>query len=569
MRGPAHSHLTLSCALPRLVAIPGLVALLGLVAPLTLSAPVAMAESPFWGCPLLIDDFSQGGVQITEGPLDYTVIGLPTESCYGGRRQVIVQPHPGHKGGMTYGGGGDYRFFMETESQYPQGDAINNADVILHYDFAQPIDVTQGGANDRVIVDVVSESYLTGLVRFKLGNAAHGFAMLLNPGENVFLLSSNSTFDFTQVDRFSLHLYTYGPEGEGDGTISRIRLTGPDNPLLNFEVPSVTEYGPPWPVWGPYFNTWQEVAGVQTRTTQVGLLLNGAIDLGSRLPLNVAMTGSDNAPSGERVGTNGAIGFVQPAVGKAYYQMHGEPDGQTRDQTHGKALGDAAFDFTVDIQPAGSQVPLGVVVDDSAEGTVGGTFHIPFEVEVYDQPTALIAGTNSYTMRVQVDDPSLEFSDVRITPPVDGATSFDVSFELLSRGARVVAGMAAPGIVAPGMVTPGDDPLFTVSMVGDWFPEVVTTAAPSVAPTMVLSAWPSVASDRTVLRLEGANDAGGQVRVIDVRGRVVRRLAFAPGKSQLVWDTRNDRGVRVPSGVYFAQATFNGQRAVRRITVMR
>jgi len=58
------------------------------------------------------------------------------------------------------------------------------------------------------------------------------------------------------------------------------------------------------------------------------------------------------------------------------------------------------------------------------------------------------------------------------------------------------------------------------------------------------------------------------LRLYDPSGRVVRTLAHGTvdaGRHALVWDGRNDRGGRVPAGVYFLQARWSGFEARRKI----
>ncbi|MEZ4388543.1 MAG: FlgD immunoglobulin-like domain containing protein [Candidatus Krumholzibacteriia bacterium] len=62
------------------------------------------------------------------------------------------------------------------------------------------------------------------------------------------------------------------------------------------------------------------------------------------------------------------------------------------------------------------------------------------------------------------------------------------------------------------------------------------------------------------------------VAIYDVAGRRVREL-FAgtapPGESVVVWDGRDDRGQGVPSGIYYVRLQAGGERAVRKVTLLR
>ena len=62
------------------------------------------------------------------------------------------------------------------------------------------------------------------------------------------------------------------------------------------------------------------------------------------------------------------------------------------------------------------------------------------------------------------------------------------------------------------------------------------------------------------------------VRILDVRGRVVREATAGPlvaGVHPIGWDLVDQRGALVPAGVYFATAQTSGSRAVQRIVVLK
>jgi hypothetical protein len=62
------------------------------------------------------------------------------------------------------------------------------------------------------------------------------------------------------------------------------------------------------------------------------------------------------------------------------------------------------------------------------------------------------------------------------------------------------------------------------------------------------------------------------VRIVDVQGRIVRRLLdrqISEGSHNLQWDGRNESGERVAAGVYFALLVAHGENVMRAITVVR
>ncbi len=63
-----------------------------------------------------------------------------------------------------------------------------------------------------------------------------------------------------------------------------------------------------------------------------------------------------------------------------------------------------------------------------------------------------------------------------------------------------------------------------------------------------------------------------QMEVYDVRGRRVRTLpqhVLAAGEHDARWDLHDDRGVRVPAGIYLLRAVLGHELLVRRVSVLR
>lgn len=70
--------------------------------------------------------------------------------------------------------------------------------------------------------------------------------------------------------------------------------------------------------------------------------------------------------------------------------------------------------------------------------------------------------------------------------------------------------------------------------------------------------------------LEGAR--GGRLSIHDARGAVVHARELPdgePGLNEAGWNVRDDRGARVPSGVYWAVLDLDGRRSVRKFAVVR
>jgi minor extracellular serine protease Vpr len=86
-----------------------------------------------------------------------------------------------------------------------------------------------------------------------------------------------------------------------------------------------------------------------------------------------------------------------------------------------------------------------------------------------------------------------------------------------------------------------------------------------------LQAWPNPVADQVTLafRLDTAEHLN--LAIYDLLGRRVRTLrdeASRAGPVVATWDRRNDRGLRVPAGVYFARALTSTHSALRRMVVV-
>ena len=131
----------------------------------------------------------------------------------------------------------------------------------------------------------------------------------------------------------------------------------------------------------------------------------------------------------------------------------------------------------------------------------------------------------------------------------------------------ITPGTSAPG--APGSTVDGfglsfrldgfnietSEPLFDVHFVADWSTMVPTAVpgAPDAEPGPGLVAVPAVMRSRTELRIAEARPQSGTVAVLDLRGRVVRRLVLPAGARSVSWDGRDAAGESAASGVYWAR----------------
>lgn len=108
-----------------------------------------------------------------------------------------------------------------------------------------------------------------------------------------------------------------------------------------------------------------------------------------------------------------------------------------------------------------------------------------------------------------------------------------------------------------------------------WADEVVTDvdSRPSRPVDASLeSVFPNPARLETAVAFSLAERSRVVLSVVDVRGRVVRRLTDevrSPGTHQVIWDGRTDRGIAAPSGVYFVRFDAGRGTSTRRIVLAR
>ncbi len=83
--------------------------------------------------------------------------------------------------------------------------------------------------------------------------------------------------------------------------------------------------------------------------------------------------------------------------------------------------------------------------------------------------------------------------------------------------------------------------------------------------------YPNPFNPQTVLRVQLPSGKAAELRIVDGRGRVVRRFALrGTGVVQeQVWDGRDERGAELPSGVYMAVLRSDTEAASRKVLLLR
>jgi len=137
------------------------------------------------------------------------------------------------------------------------------------------------------------------------------------------------------------------------------------------------------------------------------------------------------------------------------------------------------------------------------------------------------------------------------------------TFEILRAGQ--IQGSFA-GVTGPGQ--------WTVQVEGGsvWLRAASGTDAPVATPAWSLRVAPNPFNPSTTIHLELAVPGEVSIRIHDAAGRVVRRVRAGrldAGHHRMMWNGRDDGGQRLASGVYFVQATVDGESHSARVSLVK
>ena len=97
-----------------------------------------------------------------------------------------------------------------------------------------------------------------------------------------------------------------------------------------------------------------------------------------------------------------------------------------------------------------------------------------------------------------------------------------------------------------------------------------TGAAPG--PVVLLAPYPNPTRAASTLRFRCPEETNAEMLIVDIRGRLVRRISsgrFAAGLHRMGWDGTDERGRTVASGVYFCRLRVGDKAFQRRIVMVR
>lgn len=115
-----------------------------------------------------------------------------------------------------------------------------------------------------------------------------------------------------------------------------------------------------------------------------------------------------------------------------------------------------------------------------------------------------------------------------------------------------------------------DLPLIEMTWVGDLAPGPVPTAAAALEQPhgeLALHAWPSVTRGATQFRLSRPLEQASRIQVFDVAGRIVQSLEVPAGDRAVSWDGRTHDGTVAAAGVYFARVSPGAEAFARLVRI--
>ena len=90
--------------------------------------------------------------------------------------------------------------------------------------------------------------------------------------------------------------------------------------------------------------------------------------------------------------------------------------------------------------------------------------------------------------------------------------------------------------------------------------------------TQLGQAFPNPLSESTTIPFTLVSPGNIRIRVLDLTGREVRVLLDAvaePGEQSVIWNGRNERGERVPAGMYLYELRTSGFMATKKLVRLR
>jgi hypothetical protein len=196
----------------------------------------------------------------------------------------------------------------------------------------------------------------------------------------------------------------------------------------------------------------------------------------------------------------------------------------------------------VKLSPVGSQ--LGPVVTDSCGNNVNW-FHMGASSDTIDVSMLCAGASNA-------------------GPGMIYRTHFRASSTPQTTALRVLPDVqfANAGILLDSIYVTG-------GVIGIGMPPPPLGVSPPAGGALRLTASPNPARGEVGLDFGRPLSAGGMLAILDVQGRVLRRIELGVGARAYRWDGRDGSGLRVPPGLYLVALHVGGEQRVTRVTEVR
>ncbi len=102
--------------------------------------------------------------------------------------------------------------------------------------------------------------------------------------------------------------------------------------------------------------------------------------------------------------------------------------------------------------------------------------------------------------------------------------------------------------------------------------QITVSVEEQVPSVQLLSFWPNPFRSDLHIRLDLSRPSRAELSVFNVRGQIVKQLLSGPmdsGNHELVWDGKDERGIRAASGIYFIRIKTNGIEQVHKCLLLK
>jgi hypothetical protein len=474
-----------------------------------------------------VDDFEVGAfsVQTSGNYVQHdVVIGTPHVHVLSDARRVVLDTTNGSAAASLAPG--------TTLDDAATVDLTGDGYCQFLYEFHTPIDITQNGANDRIVVEldagVVGGTVTVAITSQGVGEGNSHQLTWAGPQSLTFPLSEFTLADPEEALGIAVRFAT--PGADARYIVADIRLTAYVGQAVNFEGDFVAIQMPPVPTPPLRFRVF-DLTGDKLFRVDIPVL--DARDIEGIVP-------PIRATWEETAGLGGEIAGI-------YFERAGI-DPQPFIET--------TFDLAVNVTPVSGQLPEIGYPPDPIVGD--RSILLEFPVIVHNTAGYPMGSSNVQLFLDIHEGQPLQFNGVSVIPTEGGL-----------RGGTITGFQLSFTVDRIGEVDE-DEIFFEGTWISDWTPDGTTSASssdPLIMEALRLVAAPSVTGAATTLHASRPFARGWAVEIFDVGGRAIRHLAGLEGSRTVTWDGESESGASVPSGVYFARVAGQSGPATRIVKI--